>query len=323
MKLLSAAALIRMAAFTGVAAVGAVLAVSSPAQVSGNIGYGQEGGKARAFADVRNVQKLGKEDLPPTQTSMFVEASVLMNVKADEYVAVFGLSEEGATVQEAHDKVDAIAKQFVGAIKAMHLRDSDVYVDFIAQPKIYGFDVDGTTAKEKLAGFELKKNISVHFSDRDLLDRLVIAATEAHIYDLIKVDYVVKDVNAVQDKLMAEAAGVIKQKLARDQKLLGIQVTGAPTIYAERPEAHYPTDLYSSYTAADAETINTPRNMDRFSVQRMRKGRTFFFNGMDGNGFDKVVNPVIVEPMVQFTLYLKLKYEVANAGHGVVVAEGK
>ena len=30
-------------------------------------------------------------------------------------------------------------------------------VDFIAQNKIYGFDVTGNIAKEKLVGFDLKK----------------------------------------------------------------------------------------------------------------------------------------------------------------------
>ena len=34
---------------------------------------------------------LTKEEMPPTATSTFVEASVLMNVPADEYVAVFGI----------------------------------------------------------------------------------------------------------------------------------------------------------------------------------------------------------------------------------------
>ena len=37
-----------------------------------------------------------------------------------------------------------------------------------------------------------------------------------------------------------------------------------------------------------------------------------FFNALDGNGFDKVVNPVVIEPVVQFTLYLKVKYDVAR-----------
>ena len=34
------------------------------------------------------------------------------------------------------------------------------------------------------------------------------------------------------------------------------------------------------------------------------------FNGLDGDGFDQVINPVVIEPVVQFTLYLKVKYEV-------------
>jgi len=31
---------------------------------------------------------------------------------------------------------------------------------------------------------------------------------------------------------------------------------------------------------------------------------------LDGDGFDLVLNPVITEPVVQCTLYLKIKYEV-------------
>ena len=41
-----------------------------------------------------------------------------------------------------------------------------------------------------------------------------------------------------------------------------------------------------------------------------RKGRTFYYNGLDADGFDDVIDPVVIEPVVQFTLYLKIKYEV-------------
>ena len=34
------------------------------------------------------------------------------------------------------------------------------------------------------------------------------------------------------------------------------------------------------------------------------------FNGLSGDGFDQVINPVVLEPVVQFTLHLKVKYEV-------------
>jgi hypothetical protein len=65
------------------------------AQVGGNIAYAQAGGKARAEQNEHNKRALTHEEMPPTSTSMFVEASVLMNVKAEEYVAVFGVMQEG------------------------------------------------------------------------------------------------------------------------------------------------------------------------------------------------------------------------------------
>jgi uncharacterized protein YggE len=291
----------------------AVACGHSRAQVSGNIGYAQNGGaKARAEQSEHSERVLSAQELPPTGTSMFVDAGVLMNVKADEYVAVFGISEDGATVQEVNEKMDATVKEFSEALKALNVHDSDIYVDFITQPKIYGYDVANNIAREKLAGFELKKNVSVRYADRDLLEKMILAAAKSKIYDLVKVDYVVKDIDAVQDKMMDEASAVIKQKLARDKKLLGIKVEARAEVYAERSAIHYPTEMYDSYTAAESESVTRPANLERYTVQQMRKGRTFFFDGLDGNGFDKVINPVIIEPVVQFTLYLKLKYEVVQ-----------
>ncbi len=303
-----------IAATLGLALTGTVSASSALwAQTSGNIVYGQNGGaKTRAEQSERNQRVVTLQDQPPTDTSMFVDADVLMNVKADEYVAVFGLSREGETVEEANEKTAVTVKEFTDGLKALHVRESDVYVDFVTQPKVYGYELGDNIAREKLVGFEVKKNISVHYTDRDLLDKLVLAAAKAHIYDLIKVDYVVKDINAVQNALMAEASAVIKQKIARDEKLLGIKVVPPAEIYAERPAIHYPTEMYDSYTAAETEAISRPANLSRYTIQQARKGRTSFFNALDGNGFDKVINPVVLEPVVQFTLYLKVKYEVAR-----------
>ena len=161
--------------------------------------------------------------------------------------------------------------------------------------------------------FELKKNVSVHYRDRALIDRIVAVAAQARVFDLIKVDYVVKDIGRVQDRLMEEAARVIKQKSARYEKLLGIKLLPPGQVYAERPSAHYPTQMYDSYTAFEAEEVGTAAFRQKYTVQSARKGRTFFFNGLDASGFDDVINPVITEPVVQFTLFLKVKYEVEQA----------
>jgi hypothetical protein len=285
-----------------------------PAQASGNIGYSQSGGNARAEQNERNKRVLAKEDAPPTATSMFVEASVLMNIKADEHVAVFGLAQECATVAECNQKMDLTLNQFNGDLKRLGIASGAVFVDFAAQNKIYGFQLEGNVAKEKLAGFELKKNIAVHYQDKLLLDKLLVTAAQSKIFDLIKVDYIVRDTGSIHNRLAEEAARIIKQKIARHEKLLGIKLQPPAQVFAERYSAYFPTEMYDSYTAYESEDVSR-RNYDedRYIIQRARKSRTFFFNALNADGFDMVVNPIVIEPVVQFTLYLRVKYEVEQS----------
>jgi uncharacterized protein YggE len=283
------------------------------AQASGNIGYSQGGsGRSRADANERNKRSVQKDDQPPTATSMFVDASVLMNVKADQFVAVFGLLQECATVAECNQKMDATVAGFKSGLKGLGVSDADVYVDFASQNKIYGYELAGNRAIEKLVGFELKKNVSVHYRDRDMLDRLTVLASQSKIFDLIKVDYVVSDTAPVQNRLMEEAAKIIEQKTARYQRLLGIRLRAPAQVYAERPSIYFPTEMYDSYAAYESEDIEQDSDelKQKYTVKNARKSRTFFFNPLDADGFDLVVNPVVIEPVVQFTLYLKIKYEV-------------
>src|SRR4051812_39735374 len=154
------------------------------AQASGNVGYSQSGsGRARAEANERGKRSVSQGEQPPNATSVFVDASVLMNVKADEFVAVFGLLQECGTVAECNQKMDATVAGFKSGLKGMGIADADVYVDFASQNKIYGYELAGNRAIEKLVGFELKKNVSVHYRDRDMLDKLTVLASQSKIYD--------------------------------------------------------------------------------------------------------------------------------------------
>jgi len=279
-------------------------------QASGNVGYSQTGGKARADQAERNKRVLSKEEMPPSGTSMFVEANVLMNVRADEYVAVFGIAQEGETVAECSRKMEDTTRHFADELKELGVGGDDVFVDFVAQNKIYGFEVAGNVAREKLVGFELKKNVSVHYKEKSLLDKLVVAASRAQVFDLIKVDYIVTDPGPVQDRLREEASRVIKHKASHYDTLLGIKLRPPAQLYAERHATYPPTGMYDSYTAFEGEQVGVPFNRERLITQTARKSRTFFFNGLDADGFDVVINPVVLEPVVQFTLYLKLKYEI-------------
>ncbi|MDT7780015.1 MAG: hypothetical protein QOC99_2527 [Acidobacteriota bacterium] len=294
------------------------LALAGPclAQASGNVGYSQAGsGKARAEALERAKRVPVQGEQPPSQTTMFVDAAVLLNVKADEFVAVFGLLQECVTVAECNQKMDATVAEFTAGLRQLGVSASDVYVDFASQNKIYAFQLAGDVAKERLAGFELKKNVAVHYRDRDLLDKLNILAARSKIYDLIKVDYIVRDTGPVQNRLMEEASKVVEQKVARYQRLLGIKLKGPAQVYTEKPSIYYPTEMYDSYTAFESEDVDADYDRQKYTIQHTRKSRTFFFNPLDADGFDTVVNPIVIEPVVQFTLYLKVKYEIEQPGN--------
>jgi uncharacterized protein YggE len=287
--------------------------------VSGT-GHCQFGGNATYSADreispaqnERNKRNPIPAELRADNPATFIEASVLMNVKADEYVAVFGVAMSGETVAAANAKMDESVSAFKSSLKALGIRDDDIFVDFVAQTKIYGYRLQGNVAREQLVGFEIKKNIAIHFTDKALVDKFTIAAADASIYDLVKVDYIVKEPAAIQEKLMAEAARIIKAKTERQQQLLGIKHAVVAQVVVDKPSIYYPSAMYDSYSAFESESIKTSYDNNRVTVQEARKGRTFYFNPLDGKMFDTVINPVIIEPVVQFTAYLKVKYEVGK-----------
>ena len=113
----------------------------SRGQVSGNIGYSESGGKARIEQHERAKRVLTKDELPPTGTSTFVECNVLMNVKADEYVVIFGIAQEGETLADCSGKMDVTVKAFAAELKPMGIGGDDLFVDFVTQTKVYGFEV--------------------------------------------------------------------------------------------------------------------------------------------------------------------------------------
>jgi hypothetical protein len=279
-------------------------------QMIGNVGYSEAGGKSRAEQQERAKSQLSQFELPPNSTSSFVECNVLMNVKADEYVAVFGIAHEGTTLAECAEKMDATVEGFQTGLRNLGVDKDAIYVDFITQSKIYAFELEEDILKEKLVGFELKKNVSIHYSDPSLLERFTLLASGLQVYDLVKVDYIVSDIAGVQDKLMAEAAKIIKRKIGRYEQLLDLKLQAPAQVYAEKFAIHYPTQMYDSYNAHESEAIHSVRDRSQYTVHTARKSRTLYFNGLDGDGFDTVINPVTAEPLVQFSLYLKMKYEV-------------
>jgi uncharacterized protein YggE len=254
----------------------------------------------------RSKRQASSAEMKDDGTSVFIDAAVLMNVKPDEYVAVFGIVEEAKTIAEANTKMDATISHFKDAIKALGVKEADLLVDFVIQNRIYEYVDQESFTKEELVGYELKKNVSIHYLDKHLLDQLVRAAASNAIYDLIKVDCVVNDLASIQAQLREEAARIVKSKADRYKNLLGVKLSNPVQVLADNPSIYYPDEQYNAYTAAEAQRIEYNGNR---RVLNARKSRTFYFNPLTADGFDTVINPVIIEPVAQFTTFLKVKYE--------------
>ncbi len=267
-----------------------------------SMGNGGYAAPTRRTAGVA-MGNLSNPDPKDSTPAAYIEASVLMNVRANEYLAVFGVVQEGATLPEGRQKLDAQLKPFLTALAGLGVKTNDIFVDFIAQNRVYDFVVSGQDANEKLTGFEVKKNVAVRFQDYGLLDKMLAAAADSGIFDLIKVDYVVSDTNSYRKQLLAEASKIIKNKEADYARLFGVKMR-AVSVAEDKYNAFYPSEMYSSYVAAESGAVNN-FNM---RVTRLRKTSTFYYNALHPAEFDTIIHPAGPEPEVQLTLYLRLKY---------------
>jgi len=276
-----------------------LFSVALSAQEAGNRSYGTQRRKPLVNTGILTGNADDKTRV------YFVEANVLMNMKPDAFVAVFAVVQEGTTSAESNTKLDTQISGFIKDLDSLGIKKGDVFVDFINQNKVYDYTTSGSTVTEKFSGFETKKNVAVRYRDREMLERILSAATKASIFDLIEVEYLVTDINAVHNRLYDEAVKVIKQKEASYGNSFGTRLA-ATNLANEKYDAFYPAELYANYQAFEAGTTYGDYNN---RVIQQRKTRSFYYDPLDESDYDAVINQMGIEPMVQFTLYMKMQYD--------------
>ncbi|MCM3872085.1 MAG: SIMPL domain-containing protein [Pyrinomonadaceae bacterium] len=244
---------------------------------------------------------------------LLIDALVLLNAPPDEFIAVFGAAQVAPTAVESNQKVNAQIERFLSDAIKLGVVRSDTFVDFITQNRVYSFSppADGVI-REIISGFETKKNIAIKYKDRALLEKLLAAASQASIFDLIKVDYVVNDMAKIRGRLFEEAVRVVKQKEETYVRSLGL-VVKRNALVQETYGTYYPSELYQTYTAFESGTVDPYYGSGTGArVIRERKSSTSYLEPLDPSTFDAVLNPAPIEPMVQCTLYIKVSYGVAR-----------
>ncbi|MEM9921708.1 MAG: SIMPL domain-containing protein [Bacteroidota bacterium] len=285
-----------------------LLAVPIYGQVSGNQIYGNSRGSSGSYVQETGIHPRG---ITSTDSTLIVSVDILLNKRADAYLVAVGLNQEELTVQACNQKINDRIEKLKKSLKELGISEKDCYVDFISQTKVYDYQVDDTKAKQFQRGFEIKKNIIIKIADILKLDRLLELSAEQEVYDLIKVEYLDKDVNKIYERMYEEAAELIELRKKMYLKSSKVSLTGNSRVLSDNFYSVYPKSRYRKYEAFESSglKVQTKHYSNQYIRQEARKNKTFYYNGLETSGFDKIINGFDPVVGIQYVLSLQMQYE--------------
>jgi uncharacterized protein YggE len=289
------------------------------AQVMGNYGEQQQ---KRSMNELPMQQQ--SNAVPNTQYRSIPKAAVLRddqtieininalsNQKAQTYTAVFTVLQVAKTAEETNNQLNARLNAFLNDLKALGIPESDLYVDMVNFLPKYEFDVSKKMFSKKTLteipkGFELQKNVHVRYSKATLLDQIVGAAAKQEIYDIVKVDYFLRDQQKYYQELRSLTFDYLKT-LKETYGKQGLALDSAYLVTAENAWVAYPTNRYESYQAFSTQSLSQSEKNEAV-IQNADKPTLRFYNAVPANDYDIVVNPEILEPAIQFSFNLVARF---------------
>ena len=236
-----------------------------------------------------------------------LRSRVLMNVQADSYTAVFHLTQVGETAADADKFMNERINGLKSALTTIGVKPEEMETDIICLVPIFEYEEEKKIFSKKFIevpkGFELKKNIHIRYTKSTMLDEIVTAAAKNEIYDLVKVDYFIEDMEAVYDSMPNSLCiANYKKKLAM-HKELGIDLATQYHVATDASNVTFPLECYSTYQAFSSASLDKGK-----TAKKAAKPTSYYYNPITPKGFDVVVNSAILEPVVQFTYDLQVKF---------------
>jgi uncharacterized protein YggE len=267
------------------------------AQVAGNVNYQQQ---VKYSDNTINVNY-------PNNGNLLVDVKGMANIKADNYVAIFNVEQTGKTTEEVNTLFDERVNLAIDQIKAKR-KDVEVYVDMISFVPVYAYEVEKKifskkTYNEVPAGFELKKNIHIKYTEPSALSDIISILSANEIYDLIRVDYFSNNLEAIKKQLMDKAKLIVQDKIKNYEAILGASLTAAPKSISDGYKVVLPVEMYSSYQAYSSSSLTTEKSTQ---VSQAEKSTTLYYQPIIDKEFDFVINPTVFEPVIQVEYEIKL-----------------
>ncbi|MEM8763727.1 MAG: SIMPL domain-containing protein [Bacteroidota bacterium] len=256
----------------------------------------------------RYTTSFAPEKLFINDSSFVIQAKLLLNAKADSYVAVFAVADTAETVTKCNKRINTRIEKYLKGLDKEGFVEKNNAIDFTTQTKIYDYENNGGVYEQFLSGYEIKKNVIIPFRNLDDLEKLILISARNKVYDLAKVDYVIEDMEKVYGQLFDAAIQIINSKKKRYVSVTNLKLKKASQVYSESFRSLFPKDQYKSYTSNESTKYSNYNT--RYDRKSLRKTPTYYYDKIDYSGFDKVINPIVTEPVVQHVLNLQIRFEI-------------
>ena len=254
------------------------------------------------------VQQQIHKVLQPSNV-LTIDVKALQNVRATTYTAIFNLSQIGPSAE----KTNALMKTRIDSIKyrltSQGITEKDIAIDVISFVPVYEVEVTkklfSKTYTEVPKGFELQQNIHIQFTKTNLFEAILEACAKSEVYNLVKVDYFIEDIQTVYKNLQDQLLKLIEDKKAY-YKVLGFDMSQYNVAIADDKYCYFPKDFYQSYQAYNSvsfEALKTNKG-----VTSAKKQTSYYYQPLTYENYDVVINPSILEPVVQIGMNIKLLF---------------
>lgn len=270
-----------------------------------NVLHAEALGNANAYGNDMNIFR--QRNLVPNPI-ITIDVKALNNIVADSYTAVFNLVQIGETAEDTNRLMNERVNSVKSTLTAQGIISNDIIIDVISFVPVYETVVEkklfSKTYTEVPKGFELQQNLHIKFTKVNQFEKVLAACAKNEIYNLVKVDYFINNIEAVYTKLRAEILKTLKEK--QFYLDLGFDLTNYKPTIADIKYCHFPREFYKSYQAFNSislEAIKKPKG-----VLKAKKQTSYYYDPLSFKEYDVVINPSIVEPVIQIGMEIKLQY---------------
>jgi uncharacterized protein YggE len=294
------------------------------AQVMGNAQH-DSAGNSVVYHDnkpPRPAYRFQNSSSPANDSTVTVSVKGLINVLPDTYVATFNLVQSGENAETTNKLMRERLDRFKTNLRGIDTREADISTDMISFVPKYDIETENRifskTYSEVPAGFEMQKNVSVRYKKSAQLDELVTIAAQSEIYDLVKVDCFNSELGAFEDSLRMKCLSQVQSRVKSYEGLLlkldTLKKTISEDFYVIMPETRY-----SGYQAFARTSLKPGK---RGTLNEAVKVVSQYYKPLTYEDFDVLINPVVLEPMIQVTYEVNVTYQLKPVNKYFIITPG-